>query len=318
MSTEQVFNKKLDILELNLSLEFKGDTFSERLISLHEITRDPFYSHKVVAYAGFMKNMIVSDARKVETQNFGTDVKPFVIDWLFISLLHGMAHIYPLNNHPKVHHWLPVTYLKPFGIKGNGKTRAMVDGVAFMKNNTVDVAVKDVQFAHNRGKGYDLALESFFFQIEDSYSNYRENTDYSMFPIVVSAFFIAQSVRSPHPESGFVGRDIKRVVDALIKNIEDMDEMYGIHANVKYRLPISPYTPVRVRKLSDGNRVFVLPIMPSKSFVLSDKPLTADKARGATENYRINVILEAKREKGMVFGISSRSLQAILDEAGKG
>lgn len=317
MSAETVFNDKLNVLEAVLSRPIKGDTAAERFKALHLLTRDPKLSHQVELYVKFLKESLFSACRSGLTQDSATDIKGYVIDHIFTALVQGMSHIFPANNSPKTHHWMPVTYIRPFGVKGNGKVRALLDGVSFVDNNVVDIVVKDVQFAHDRGEGYDLAVEAFFGQIEDSYANYRERQHLDIFTIAMASFFVSQSVRNPHPQHGFIAKDIVSVINALIVNLDSMDSMFGQSSEVKYKLPISPYTPIRVRRLVDGNRVFVLPILPNVGFALSDKPLPQVDAYNSVNDYRIKLVSSARKNNGIVFGMSSGAVMRTLEQVEK-
>lgn len=317
MSSNDSFNKKLDAMSRSIGITLNGDTAAERFLSLHRKTRDKNNGVAVKAdlYARFAKDLFGIDSGSLET-NENQDIKPLVEDMLFYSLVHGMSHIYPRDNRPKTHHWLPVTYMRPFGRKGGNGTRAVVDGTCFTGHGVLDVTVKDIQFAHNRGDGYDLAVEAFFCSIETLYSHFRQIRKTSKESVVaMAAFFVAQSVRNPHPDAGFVAKDIVGVVNALMTSLDVNDKMFGRFENNNHQLPLSPYVPTKVRRLADGNNVYVLPVLPNVGFILSSKsPLSQDQALHAMTSYRNNMIKDAAKNNGVVFGVSSASALKTLEE----
>lgn len=315
MSAEKFFNQKLNALSAALDITLNGDTAAQRFQSLHTITRNKVMSSKVEAYARFIKDTLIANFAGI-TEGDDTNIKPHVQSMLFYTLVNGMAHIYPKNNYPKTHHWLPVTYMKPFGIKAYKGARAVVPATCFTSSGVLSVTVNDIEFAHNRDKGYDLAIEAFFNQIETAYTHFRHtHTDDPSAVVAVAAFAISQSVRNPHPKAGFIAKDIVGVVDALLDNLDKTERMFAHFINNNHRLPISPYTPMKIRQFADGNRAFMLPILPQTGFVLSSKkPLTQGQVRVVSDHYREGIMKDAQRNYGVVFGMHAGAVLKALEQ----
>lgn len=306
---EQTFEKFFRGMELSCDVVCEGDTIVEKLENLHTVMQeDRKAADRVTSYALFLRQMVKDESTRVAE---GDDIKSLVVQQFFSQILSAMAHKYK-NDAPKRHHWLPVAYILAFGSKGKTtKDRANVSGVAFHNKEVISMTVKDVQFAHNSYKDgyYPLPLENFFSRIEASYADNRnslmKNSIQPMTPIALSAFFIIQSLRNPHPSTGlFPVHDIQSTLTSLILLLNKLDSIHTYIVPSKRKLSFSPYIPTRAKLFQDGSKAYYLPATPRQAIILSDKAIGHDVAQKTAKELHESFIAYARRNNGVIFGVS--------------
>lgn len=292
-------------MESSLDFETVGDTLGEKFANLHTLSRkNRVLGEEMTSYARFVTEMVKSRA----ANHTSSDVKEMVVKTIFSSIVRGMAWRYN-DVKPKVHHWLPVTYLKGFSIsqKTTRGVRAQVPAIIFSHGQRMRVVVKDAEFAHpvnaDSSGYYDLAVEKFFSNIEGVFAIGRDATDTVLGKVHLAAFFVVQSVRNPHPSVGFSSGDITTVLSEVIENLDYLDEFYVDVVETEDALPFTPYIPTRIRRDGNGHSIMCLAITPYVAVILSDGMLNNFSRSRAVSEYKRYIISEAKRNGGVIFGI---------------
>lgn len=315
---ETVFNNHLDAMELSFNISIPGNNSVSRLEYLHKVTRDNSdLSQMMKSYGNFVQDKI-----KVSLNGFSynDNLSSAIAEILFVRVLNGAVNIYSRGAAPKTHHWLPVVYMKSFGISMNpkrnrDKSRAVVDAVVFSHSDLVDVNVKDFTFAHSRSGDdgyYDLSVEAFFGGLESNYAHAKEcmasseNYD-ALSAAYMASFFIVQSVRNPHPSMGFSSGEFNHVISQVMKNFDAMGEIYVNFGSSEKKLPFSPYVPDRVRREKLVN-YFYMPITSHNALIISNRPVSSSVTNSLVSRFRDSVLSAAKRSGGMVFGLKSTEI----------
>lgn len=282
-----------------------GNSVGERFSKIAEAARkDSTLNSNLVHYAKMITEILKVRAGN-ENADQDIDIKELVVLSVFSSMLRGMVHRIT-DSDPKVHHWLPVVYLKGFGSvpTKSRKIRAVVPAVILDNGREVHVKVNDSEFAHpvinDRGY-YDMEIENFFSHVEGVFSIGRATSDTLLGVASLASFFMAQSVRNPHPASGFASGGLVEVIDEIVKNLDLLDKFFVKVANT-HSLPFSPYVPVKIRRRVDGSSVMCFAVSRGVALVLSDKEISSEVFDSAVDSYRSHLNLVGK-ENGIIYGI---------------
>ena len=314
---EQVFNNHLDAIEHSFNLSIPGSDAADRLEHLHRITRDDFdLSRMIRLYSAFVNEKNTIELSKV---SYDSDLRKNVAEILFLRFLSGAVHIYPRNDAPKTHHWLPVVYIKGFSNNDapskKRKVRTRVDAVSFHNERMLNAMVEDTSFAHDREGDngfYDLSVEAFFGGLESNLARAKgylnENSEYDgLTAAYIASFFIVQSVRNPHPYAGFASGEFKTVVHHVMNNFTNLGEIYVNFGSSAKKLPFSPYVPDRVR-VQGTTKSFYFPVDSHHAAIISNAPISQYDISSIISQFRKNTIRFAKKNNKILFGINSSEI----------
>ena len=307
------FTRSLQSLALKLDLEHEladltpGDSFAR----LHKLADRASVAAELRAFSAGEITRLRTLAKSGVAHS--THINRFVEELLFAHLVGSMAYRYT-GPKPKIHHWLPVAYVKHFARGLNGKGRACsVYQLTWESGEGMERQVADSHFTHGvdaTGSGfYHLAMENFFSRLEEGYGTEFQNqgvktTD--MFSLIsFAAFFVVQSVRNPHPEHQFTLRTIEGTVTALGAQLEALPPVTAraVEAPKGKPMTFTPYVPPRLRVLADGSLVMVFGLSSKGALTLSTRPLSVAAAQAAVADARRSMIAHARRSQTAVFGV---------------
>lgn len=314
-SANDLMSKLFDGMEASVGFSAVGVSPAQRFRSLNDLAKkNRKMADECYEYARFLAEIVKSRAKVSDQEG---DYKELVVYTIFASIVRGMT--FKVNSVvPKVHHWLPVTYLKGFsggsrsGSKtGHVKNRALIPSVVFSNGHGVRVTVRDIEFAHpvnaDLSGYYDLGLEYFFSHMEGLFAISKGEVRSVDF-VNLASFFIVQTVRNPHPSVGFYDGKIEVILDALIKNIDYFDRIYAKAGKTDLNMPFTPYIPTRVREDSQGVQSMCLPTGSRHAVVISNGPVSERSYSQTVNSYRSFVINSAIKSGGVVFGIEPNSI----------
>ena len=294
-------------MERSLNVELSGESLPELFESVHFVSRGSrALRAEMVTYARYVTDVMKSRA----DYSVGSDIKPLVVLSVFSAIVRGMAWEYA-EDKPKVHHWLPVTYLKGFsgsGGKRSHSVRASVPAVVCNRGQLIEVAIKDLAFAHPVKDSvgyYDLAVERFFSLIEGMFASHKGRTATTSVQVSLATFFIVQAVRNPHPTVGFSSGSISSVIGAVLDNLNHLNE---IHVNVVSSdrpLPFTPFIPMRIHRNVHGVTIMCLPISSNFAVTVSDLTISDFDSHNMVQRQSRNIINAAMRNNGIIFGVTA-------------
>lgn len=246
------------------------------------------------------------------------------------------AHVTALPEQlPKIHHWLPVCYVRRFtagGVRPARRGSVMVSAAYFNKEGQITASsyVRDPHFAHKaqHSRGfYNPHTEMFFGKVETAYGEVvsssmskppsmkkRVNNAYTL--VAAYAFFIVQSMRNPVSfDDGVAIFANNRKNSIFMDGIFDRaDELLAPNARVIHtteNLWFSPYFPPRTRVTAEGVRVHVFPMASSMALVVSDSRLSSSEARRVVDENNISMMRAAARHGHVLYGADTG---VIVDE----
>lgn len=310
-----VMSRLLTGLETSLGLNVSGDV-PARFASINRLCSNREISSEVMAYSAYINSLNKSRVSRYT----GSDLKEFVITNMFVSLARGMAGLLT-GNDPKVHHWVPVAFLRGYEINDTVKPKKVRTRIPAVVTNShardLNVFVDDAEFTHNvdsQNNGYyDMAIEFFFSKIESAFSmsKHKRACEYSKYDLVTLAtFFVAQSVRNPHPSAGFTDGSINSIVYEIISNLNHFDEMH-LSVTKMYAAPFTPYMPTRVRRLVGGRSIICFPFDANSMLSMSNGIVSAQEVRVASEAHTRYIISSARKTNGIIYGLTDAKLEKL-------
>lgn len=334
MSVTEEFRRHFRGLEAVLKIEgtLTEDTSTNFDILLQMCTADRDFAKRLSEYGGFRTQLLRNHCGDLHIRTKSKlEISTQVIDLIFHALVSSVGYRYPKINVPKVHHWLPISYTRAFAITkapvpGSRKRSCSIQGLTFThEGESIEKSVSDSHFAHGvdaDGNGfYNLNAEYFFCKIESKFAESRQRAFHKdnrqkakgkdIFPnVCLTAFFIVQSVRNPHPDSAqFSIRSFNGVVEGLIAALEQVPTIYTMLASTNSRMAFTPYVPTRILRMTDGNRALIFPVGPHQALIVSDQQMIGRDVRKLAEGSNAAVISHARRNGSMVFGIGHNDLQ---------
>lgn len=332
MSVTQNFHRHFRALEaaMNIEGELTG-TVSENFEKLFKLSDNRSFALQLADYSSSRLYFLRSAASHMPNMPIETmDISQSVTDLIFHQLVAASAHRYS-RVPPKVHHWLPFSHtrhfteIEPLG-KGERKRRCNIQSLSFTsEGEAIEGEVNDKHFAHgvdSAGNGfYHLSVEYFFCKVEsaaaearDKISDTKSGGNESFLYAALTAFFVVQSVRNPHPGSKqFSIRTFAGVIEALIESLETIPKIFVSVPKVfspktRYRMVFTPYVPTRVRKLIDGNVVMAFPVSSHFGLTISQLPITRKQARNHAHASNTDVIKHARRTGSTIFGVGHKNI----------
>jgi len=324
MSTRDEMNRYLTALELTFNLTDMPLEVPQKFEALNSLMiKDPSLREKVSNYAQAQAKLLTSQTIKGDP--FSLDMKSDVIYYLTMTLISRLGSSKSAHS-PKVHHWLPLCFIKKFrGSKVPNSRNYTVKSLRFTDSGVFQEEVIDTFFAHGideEGNGfYNLSVESFFSVIE---ALYLESTQKLTNPnqykgaryvdlVRLYGFFLSQAVRNPRPELNVKSiRTINGFVNSLITMIDYVETPRGHFIQTDYDLFFTPYVPQREIKMSDSNHALVFPTSSRAAFIVSDVPLISEKAQNAVKTSQNSTLLEAKKNKLSIYGVTHSSFKGAL------
>jgi hypothetical protein len=245
-----------------------------------------------------------------------------VIEYIFHTLCFSIANRYPEGSTPKIHHWLPLSYVKQFSASSRARKERAVNSVTFSKNKRpFHEVISDKRFAHKKnteGNGfYHLAIEYFFSIIESQIGTVRSkiatNGKYpaNFSSVVTASFFISQIVRTPsmNPAKD-APRSIDEIVNALIEEIEKFKKIHCIFAIPQNRkkLVFAPEIPQSFKVLPNGIRIMYFPFASNRGFVITDRVILNNAAIQIVEESNISLVKRAKKRGATIYGVDTQQV----------
>lgn len=308
LSAREMLSKQLNGVEGFLSVSFEGDSFEEKIGSIHEMSKnDPHLRNSVHSISREL-----FDYLKWEVETDPEDIRPLVITTIFIALLRGM--VMKTDDPARFHHWLPVAYLHGFEAGGtkSKSVRAEIPSVVFTDNGYVNKKTRDTYFAHQRnedGGYYNDEIESFFSVIESFYALQHDavfcKKNAKIIPTLISAFMFVQSVRNPHDSIGFIDGSTQSIISAIIESLDSFPKIVAKIQNMDKVIPFSPYIPYRVRMVR-GIKMICVPISRETVIAISEDEISKFEIFRAANSYRKHIIRHAQKNNEIVFGMRIR------------
>lgn len=308
-SINQLLTRLMSSMNAVLGVQFNVENLGDWCASLHEYAMKHKRERETISE--FSKFILSRVRDQVQEEGIVGDISRFVAAVMFADLIKGMGTFVSHRSAPKTHHWLPVVFLRCFGTgkksHGGRKVRAVIPATVFHNGVGVGVEIADKEFTHKRGKDgngfYHLAMESFFGITEGYYGLAWNRMDDPMSVVHLSVFFLTQTVRTPHPKFGFHVREISETTNLLVELVSQQGAMFVSMVESEEHIPFTPYIPERIHRVR-GQDYACFPAAQDKAIVFSNQPLPAGIETYILEKHRDKIIHEAKRDNGIVYGVS--------------
>ena len=256
----------------------QGEDPVARLCSLAEaLEGSPRVASRVTEFSKYIYMDTLTQFKNIRNDE---DVKDLVSAMVLRAMIHGLCDNPARASLPKLHHWVPVCYMRRFrGNKtSNGGNKYTLKAKISVANRPMAFSVFDRQFAHPviNDQGYnDHRVEAFYSMIEGLYSSTFTKEHQEVFSrVAVSSFAIIQSVRSPHPSNGFIPGDVASVFGATLAMLDRWDHIYASPYHSDVPVAFLPYVPARVHQYADGSQSICFPVEVTTQFVLSSAPIS--------------------------------------------
>ena len=318
-TSEQRINRTLDAMGTLIPEVATSNDLSvlDRLLAVAEVIKNDV--DVMVSVERFQRyvHVNVRDA-KVKPAD---DIKSVLTDLFIDTFLQGLCEDKRRPSKPKVHHWIPVCYLQQFkapNTTATSKVRCHVRASSFNGGKLMSFSISDSNFAHKvvDNKGFnDYRVERFYAGVEMFYgSSSAKGFQGGLSNVSVAALALVQSVRSPHPATGFLSGDVKSILGATLKALDAWDEVHAWRMSVSKKdvpsMGFMPYVPARIRHFTDGSEAFYFPVSPKAGFVISSKHLSMDDRNRVQDEYIARMGQEIRSGR-VAFGVWSEGNQIV-------
>lgn len=317
MSARGIFTRSISAIEHIFNVSFSGETVEDKIVSMREMCLDDYsFAEKITKHSRYIRDIEYNNVKGVKRFNL-YDCSESVATCIFSSILSGVASK-RTESDPKTHHWLPVVYLRNFDGTTQAKkrnVRASISGIGFFKTGAVQVAVNDLQFAHDRGDDgsgyYDLAIENMFSNIETYYSQISHRLDENTSYLNAVIFATVQMVRNPDMNNNFHSGSIESIIGKIIEVLDQMGRIFVNVVSSKKPLPFTPYIPARIKIKANGMRTIYFPVSKDMALLINNNPLGIDKQSRMMIEMRESVINNARKSNSIIFGIEMKEVENI-------
>lgn len=269
----------------------------------------------------YIKNRSVKNLRRTDLS--GITEMNIAREMTLLCLLNA-ANISYSDKVPKLHHWIPVCYLKNFTAtrKANSARIVELEKIQFSPRTKVAYksTIKDLEFCHGvdvNGNGfYHRTVEQFFGLTESFYSDYITNSEArgdlkkDFYNGAMVAFIVALAVRNPYAEAAQPEvQTMSGLIKALIHLFDTLGESNIYIEKSLEKVPFSPNISCRIRKAANGNVSFYFPLADDTAMVISPAKMNVDQVRATIRAGRASMINQARNNAGAIYGISFNSLK---------
>lgn len=274
----------------------------------------------VQQYAASRRSVMRSTLMHQQEMLVGDELASAVRYYLLLQLMasHTSKLVGPL---PKVHHWLPVCYLRAFSNASSSKNRRSItvnrvffDAQGIERGRNL---VSHIEFAHpanDEGSGYYAPYtEKFFGKVEADYASamsmIQRGEANAWVQVVLMAFFAVQSARNPDRRiKKFQPKFYRNHREDLLRNVfAAMDELLEDARTMLVQdlkgVKFSPFFPPRAFVSASGTRSLFFPLSSTTGMLISDGALDNDQARSVAQSCIRNMEKYAGRTQQVLYGL---------------
>jgi hypothetical protein len=279
---------------------------------------------KNVSARNSAKAAIAGYLRELKSSAEKTNVMDITRKLIAVHMIDAATLAQPTNT-AKLHHWLPLCYLRDFtlGIEQPLTRGAFVPTLNYDRGVQLQAVSSDKTFIHpaNKNSGfYQDAAESFFGNVESWYSEvmnllklgHREPNNYELAMLV--CMLVVQTLRSPRPDGSFRLRTLSEFSTAADALMDSIGNGYAYVVPSEKPMPFLSYAPTRRRVLASGAVAWYFPISSNRALVVSQDELTKQQLEVLVEGSRIATVKWAHKNQKPLFGFGKQDFDELKSE----